>query len=61
MMLLIRADLLDRRKRMGGEIVAEVGGMAPDAMLEDGGGKSVPLSGFWKESSLVLVFMRHLG
>jgi hypothetical protein len=52
---------LDRRKRMGGEIVAEVGGMAPDAMLEDGGRKSVPLSGFWKESSLVLVFMRHLG
>ncbi len=46
---------------MGVDEVVDVGGMAPDAILEDGGGKSVPLSSFWKESSLVLVFMRHLG
>lgn len=46
---------------MDSDKAAEVGGMAPDAVLEDGGGKPVPLSMFWKESSLVLVFMRHLG
>ncbi len=38
-----------------------VGQMAPDVLLEDGEGKSASLSGFWEESRLVLVFMRHLG
>lgn len=46
---------------MGADKVAEVGGMAPDVVLEDGEGKPVLLSGFWNDSIIILVFMRHLG
>jgi hypothetical protein len=43
----------------GGEIAA--GRPAAEAALEGDAGEAVRLSDLWKDSRLVLVFMRHLG
>ncbi len=42
-----------------GEIAA--GRPAAEAVLEGGAGEAIRLSDLWKDSRLVLVFMRHLG
>ena len=40
---------------------ARVGRAAPEASLEGAGGAEVILSDLWREETLVLLFMRHLG
>ena len=39
----------------------KVGERAPDPHVQDGSGREVPLSTFWRERPLVLAFLRHFG
>lgn len=43
------------------EGAAGTGSPAPDAPVENAHGEAVRLSELWRESPLIIVFLRHLG